>query len=398
MTRTLVPALLLVLLLGGAAPGKSVFRVTAADGDPYEAVLLGSAANELHFATDAEQSGVALGAILRMVRQAPPAKSARGAVRLELVSGDRLEGWIVGGSEDGIRFRLVDKGAVTKLPLESIRVLRYQRAGGPRIEALDREGPHAVVSTDVLHVRSRDAILSMRAAVRRIDEKGATVLWEGKERTVPRDWLEGIVLAGDDVEPPGGLRVILTLLRGDHLVGSLAASAQGSVSVRLAMGIVIAVPVREIGRIEVRGGSADYLSEMDPSLVEETPWFVDNRWPYRRDACVAGSPLRVLGTEYAKGLGTHSRCRLTYEIGGRYRRFRALAALDDSAPAIANAVVRVLVDGQPAAEPVTLRPGEDPWEAEIDLTDAKRLTLVVEFGEACDVGDRVDWCDARLVR
>jgi len=59
----------------------------------------------------------------------------------------------------------------------------------------------------------------------------------------------------------------------------------------------------------------------------------------------------------------------------------------------------VLVDGaaKPIGEP-ELTSASPPRLIEIDVTNARELTLAVDFGPAGDVGDHVDWAEARLVK
>jgi hypothetical protein len=240
--------------------------------------------------------------------------------------------------------------------------------------------------------------MTFAAAVRSIDRNGVTVLWEGKERTIPTGRLHGILLANPPVEAGEGTRLQVRTVRGERIEGRLVPAEEPGVRIRTAAGPVLAVPAARIERIEVVGGSVVHLSDLEPAEVEETPWLGSRTWPHRRDLCVAGTPLRVRGTTYSRGLGTHSRCRLVYDLAGGFRRFRAVLALDDTAPARAAAIVRVLVDGEPGTDERTLRAGEPPIPVDVDVEGARRLTLVVDFGEFGDIGDRVDWCDARLVR
>ncbi len=73
-----------------------------------------------------------------------------------------------------------------------------------------------------------------------------------------------------------------------------------------------------------------YLSDLEPSKVEETPYF-GRRCPYRRDVALDGSPLKLEDQPIAKGLAVHSRTALTYDLDRRYDRFETLVGFDASA-------------------------------------------------------------------
>ena len=60
-----------------------------------------------------------------------------------------------------------------------------------------------------------------------------------------------------------------------------------------------------------------------------------------------GEPLVVGGKRYLKGIGMHSAARLTYRLDGKYQRFDAAVAIDDSADGRGSVTfgVYVLRDG-----------------------------------------------------
>jgi hypothetical protein len=125
-------------------------------------------------------------------------------------------------------------------------------------------------------------------------------------------------------------------------------------------------------------------------------------WPYHRDRSVTGTLLRAAGHRYIKGLGVHSAARLTYRLDAAYRRFAADVALDETAGGGAdrggNVRFRVFVDGKQQAVTDPITGDQTPRSVEVDLTDAQRLDLIVEYAQRAAVLDRADWLDARLVR
>ncbi len=111
-----------------------------------------------------------------------------------------------------------------------------------------------------------------------------------------------------------------------------------------------------------------------------------------------GHPLRIGERTYRKGLGTHSRCRLTYDLGGAYTRFLADVGIDEEAGDRGNVDVQVLVDGKPKFERKGLTGRDEALAVAVDVAGAARLTLVVDFGADFDICDHVDWANARLIR
>ena len=80
----------------------------------------------------------------------------------------------------------------------------------------------------------------------------------------------------------------------------------------------------------------------------------------------------VGGRRYLKGIGMHSASRLTYRLDGKYRRFDAAVALDDSAGNGGSVTfgVYVLRDGswKEAYTSGIVRGGEAPRPVSVDVT------------------------------
>jgi hypothetical protein len=140
-----------------------------------------------------------------------------------------------------------------------------------------------------------------------------------------------------------------------------------------------------------------YLSDLTPRSVTETP-FLCGEWPYRVDRSVGGRELTVAGTRFRKGLGVHARSRITFEVPEGFRRFLAQVGIDDETGGKGAAVFRVLLDGKVRVTVSPVRGGEEAKSVEVPLEGAKTITLEVDFGEAMDVGDHADWCDAKIVK
>ena len=96
----------------------------------------------------------------------------------------------------------------------------------------------------------------------------------------------------------------------------------------------------------------------------------------------------------------HSTSRVTYSLPDGAKRFEARVGLDDHLGVRGSVRVRLLIDGKERdlglRGDLTHRVG--PLAVSLDLTGAKELTLIVDFGANGDVGDHVNWCDARIVR
>ncbi len=173
-------------------------------------------------------------------------------------------------------------------------------------------------------------------------------------------------------------------------------------------GTRLAWPVSDLDRFDFASLSIVYLSDLEAESIEFTPYLrvpalddIEQAWfaPQKDRQLSRGELEATLGQSrqwFRKGLGLHSRTRLVYRLAGEYRRFLALATLDPIA-GLGQVTLVIRTDEQESFRQ-TLVPGEPAVAIDLDLTDAKRFTILVEYGDQNDVGDHLSLCDARLIK
>lgn len=196
---------------------------------------------------------------------------------------------------------------------------------------------------------------------------------------------------------PPSLRAVAGFRDGSRLVVETLRIEQGHLEAITLGGLAVRTPAEALVALQPLGGRVTYLSDLMPAEYRHVP-YLNLSWPFRRDRNVRGGWLRAGGRLYLKGLGVHSAARLTYRLEPPCRRFEAELAIDDHTAGRGSVGFRVFVDGQPRYTSPPVRGGQAPLPVAVDLTGAKRLDLVVDFGEGADVLDDADWLDARLVR
>ena len=149
-------------------------------------------------------------------------------------------------------------------------------------------------------------------------------------------------------------------------------------------------------RFDLTPGKMDYLSDLEPIKVEETP-ILSELYHHRRDKNLEGGPLSVGRKVYPKGLALHSKTVLEYDIKG-YSSFRCVLGLDDAMAGSAHAVVRIEGDDKELLATVISSRENKPQEIVLDVKGLQKLRLIVDYGEDLDLGDHIDFADARLIK
>jgi NPCBM/NEW2 domain len=201
---------------------------------------------------------------------------------------------------------------------------------------------------------------------------------------------------------PSGLRALVGFSDGSRVTAIAITADKNNAQIKLIGGAVLKCSTDAIAALQPLGGRAVYLSDLKPASYRHIP-YLQLAWPFFADRSVLGGQLRAGGKIYAKGLGMHSPARITYDLDRPFRRFEAEVAIDAEAGPGGSAVFHVFTDDgsgawQERATSETIRGGDPPATLSVDVTGAKRISLLVDFADHGDELDHADWLNARLVR
>jgi hypothetical protein len=157
----------------------------------------------------------------------------------------------------------------------------------------------------------------------------------------------------------------------------------------------------ELALVQPFGAAVTYLSDLKPVGYKHIP-FLKQAWPFEMDRSVIGGRLRHGGQIFSKGLGMHSTARLAYDLGGRYRSLQAELAIDERAGNRGSVLFRVFLDRgdnqwQTGYESPVVRGGDELLPISVDVSDAQRIALIVDFADRGDELDYANWLNARLI-
>jgi len=210
--------------------------------------------------------------------------------------------------------------------------------------------------------------------------------------------VEGVVMAArPETDSTNIPRSTFDLPGGVSVTGRWKALEANSWKVETSWGQEIHLPPQDVQEVKFRGGRLTYLSDLEPSRVEEAAFF-GKKFAYKRDVSLLGEPLRIDGKTYDRGLAVHSRSSLTYDLNGQYATFETILGFDEASKGKGRVDCRIFADGKEIYANPDLRADTPPVPLKLSVTGAEQLRLSIDFGKGQDTGDRVIWANARLTR
>lgn len=311
-----------------------------------------------------------------------------------LTNGDLLRGAVASGGEETVSIDVAGIGEI-HVPLDKLRRWFSPAAQGDGLrDALEWFEREPLTEDDSILLTNGDVI---RGLLRSIDREGLVM----ESESGPAKAQFRLVAAARFANPPSldvrELSAKLSLRDGIIVSTSDFDLSDGQATARLMDGKRHTFPIEAINRFEVQGGQWEWLSAHAVSSYQHTP-MLGLGIEYELDRNVLGEPIRVGGVAQTRGIGVHSKSRLRYDLKSKYAAFVVHFGLDDSAGRYADVDVEIFVDGHKRFEHKGLRMGTLVGPIRLDLTNATRLELLVDYGQNGDVQDRFNWVDAGLVR
>jgi hypothetical protein len=257
----------------------------------------------------------------------------------------------------------------------------------------------ARANEDILLAQTKDGeVLAIPGIIEGTEGDRLRFRYQDKSRTLPLKQVEGWLLAArPDPETPGESSSIFTLPGGVVVAGKLKDIDTATWKVQTSWGPELSLPAADVQGVRFRGGKMTHLADLNPSKVEETPFF-GRKLPWRRNVNLLGRPLTMNGQTFEHGLAVHSRCALTYDLNGRFATFETLLGFDDAAQRKGRVDCRVFADGKEIYANADFRADAPPLKLSLPVAGVEQLRLLVDFGRGQDTGDSVIWADARLYR
>jgi nicotinamidase-related amidase len=150
-----------------------------------------------------------------------------------------------------------------------------------------------------------------------------------------------------------------------------------------------------------------YLEDLDyitNQYLKSVPFCM---WYPQKQKSFEGKPLNVRGTGYAHGLGFRAPSSVQYAIKPEYKRFVALAGVDDNmleqdnARAIgihSSVVFCVYIDGVKMAESPVMRLSQEPWRFDVTIPEGSRfINIACMDAGSRNILDYGNWINAGFI-
>ena len=113
-----------------------------------------------------------------------------------------------------------------------------------------------------------------------------------------------------------------------------------------------------------------------------------------------GVMMKIADVPYTKGIGTHASSKLTWALGGQYKRFVSDVGVDDETndAMMGSVVFRVVVDGTEVYNSDVCTYNDAAKTVNVDVTGKNTLELFVDDGGDGIDFDHADWAGARLLK
>lgn len=350
-------------------------------------------------------------------------KSGSGAPGLaELIDGTLIpiDSLLVSGDKATLQLpAALGANETLHLSVKSLAVVRFV----PLDEGLAKQWDEIRQSKpagDLLVVRKRDgkSLDYVDGVLGEITADKVELKVDGESNRADRAKVAGVFYLRTPQPAAAERRVSLQGRSGLRAAAATVEVAGGKLLVTTTGGKKLEWPLSDLELADFSHGKITYLSDLDSagsdwtSLVGLPPGIPAFEYygRVRRDQSAFGSALSLRVTEaadaetqaavlrtFSKGLAIRSRTDLVFRLPSGFNRFTALAGIEPVTVADGTVKLAVFADDRPLIETAIL--GSQPAvPIDVQISGAKRLKIVVDYGENLDTGDWLNLCDAKLVK
>lgn len=380
----------------------SAGEVRTLDGKSYLGDIVALTTGEVRI-QGADQSLVtlALKDVIGIDLGTPPRPATRVPyLRVRLIDGTQVYCLTLDLKNKSIKTLLIS-GQVMEVPLDLVHHIlcdAHETSSLAAFDALMAENP----KQDVIRVQSREGnnVEPYEGLIQGANEQGTRLMFKARGldnvSTIDVARLRGLYFSRSQlgISPQAVARVYDTF--GNCFTVNEYRWGEASCEITTQSGSKLSLARSSVLKFDLTPGKMVYLSDLEPSKVEETP-ILSELFRYRKDKNLEGGPLSIGRKVYQKGLALHSKTVLEYDIQG-YSTFRCVLGLDDAMAGSAHAVVRIEGDDKELLSTTVSSRENKPQDVNLSVKGVSKLRLIVDYGDDLDLGDHINFADARLIK
>jgi hypothetical protein len=397
MTKLL--AIILTVCMADTTPEPMRLRIDLIDGSSREVRLTEIKSNGALYH---DAGRVSLEDVTRMTPLGDPSHAPANAPTARrlvyLTNGSRLNGELTEPAAENSRSLRLEVGLPKPLdlPLQSILAVRFSPyVNAEAQQELEARLANRPADKDMLLVVQGEKTVVLPGVLERLTPQGWEFTVGKKTQKQNLEAAYAVILGGP---PPPPSPAVAVYMHGDsRILGRITSADRETLDLDADALGTIPIPWSRVRYLSLRSDRVVYLSDLRPASTQ-TRSALDVDFPPRMDAAVSGTPLRLRGLAFDKGIGVHANASITYHLDGGFEKLLALVGVDDGVAPYGSVVFRVLADGKKLFESKTLRSDDPPANIAVDLTGVRELILECDDSGDLDVSDHADWADARLLR
>ncbi len=241
---------------------------------------------------------------------------------------------------------------------------------------------------------------------------------DGESNRVDRAKVAGVIYSRSN---PGRQSAPKFILRGNSGLSARVVNVilkDGFVILTTPSGASFRWPLDDLEAADYSSDKVMYISDIDPASQNWAPLVglpagVTLATEYgqpRRNHSAFGDVLTLMMKDkdslpgqpgvlrsFDKGLALRSHTELVYRLPEGFNRFSALAGIDPATASTGNVRLTLLADDHSLLD-AEIAGNEPPQSIDVPITGAKRLKIIVDFGQNLDTGDWLNLCDAKIVK
>jgi hypothetical protein len=395
--------LLFAVAVAANADSAPEVQVTTVDGQSVRGQLYQLWEGRIHLST----VSLPMDQVLNIALPLPPqATDEKPTAWIELVDGSKLT-----VSEFKIDGNLAIFGdnadQPPSLPTTLIRSVRFSNPN----DSASLKWPAAAdanSTADLLVVRKKDQIDFMEGVIGNVNDDRVVLTVDGVRYPVNRAKVDGLIFFHKEKDKFSEPTAVIETINGWRLKAkglSLSPNNKGFDVNVLAGNERFALPFEQITKIDCSPGKIAYLSDLEPASMQWTPYLdfgdaapaMADYYAPRRDEGREHQPLQLAGKKYDKGLSLYSRTAIDYRVPAGMKKFKATAGIDDAVREAGNVRLTISADGKKLFDQ-SITGKDAPAELDLDLAGAKRLSILVDYGDQFDAGDYLDLAEARMLK